>query len=106
MSLILTMNEAAAALRVSRRWLQDFLQTIPPCWLAAGNRKLFDEKAMERIRNAMRREAAYSAPVRVKKPVVRYTGPIAGSASKELAELLKTRRAEGRTRKKHLTGKS
>jgi hypothetical protein len=88
---ILTMNEAAAALRMSRRWLQDFIRTMPPCWLAAGHRKLFDEKAMERICEATRREAAYSAPVRAKKPVVRYTGPIAGSASKELAELLKTR---------------
>jgi hypothetical protein len=51
---IFTMVEAAAELRVSRRWLQDFLPTIPSRHLQAGRKKLFDEEAMETIREAMR----------------------------------------------------
>ncbi len=50
----LTMNEAAHALGVSRRWLQDFLPTIAPCHLQAGRKKLFDEVALSTIREAMR----------------------------------------------------
>jgi hypothetical protein len=41
----LTMNEAAAALAVSRRWLQDFLPTIECPYLRCGHKKLFDEAA-------------------------------------------------------------
>jgi hypothetical protein len=51
---ILTMNEAAAALRVSQRWLQDYLRTVEIPYLQAGNRKLFDPRAMEVLREAMR----------------------------------------------------
>ena len=54
----LTMDEAAAELSVSRRWLQAFLNKIPPCHMAAGHRKLFDEAAMATIRAAMRQDAA------------------------------------------------
>ena len=53
----ISMDDAAAALGVSRRWLQAFLQTIPPCHLAAGHKKLFDEAAMATIRAAMREDA-------------------------------------------------
>jgi hypothetical protein len=84
----LTMVEAAAALRVSRRWLQTFIQTIPPCWLAAGNRKLFDEIALTQIREAMRCRASSSSPKPVGRPVTRYEGPISGSASSALRERL------------------
>jgi len=56
--ILLTMNEAAAALRMSRRWLQDFIKTIPPCYLQAGRKKLFDSRAMTTIRAAMRRKAS------------------------------------------------
>jgi hypothetical protein len=44
----------AAALVVSPRWLQDFLKTIPPCWLQCGRKKLFDDAALHAIREAMR----------------------------------------------------
>jgi hypothetical protein len=50
----LTMNEAAAALGVSRRWLQDFLPTIECPYLQCGHKKLFDEAALHAIREAMR----------------------------------------------------
>jgi hypothetical protein len=50
---ILTMDETANELRVSRRWLQDFLKSAPPCWLEAGRKKLFDERAIAEIRRAI-----------------------------------------------------
>jgi hypothetical protein len=53
----LTMQAAAAALGVSRRWLQDFLKSIPPCHLQAGHKKLFDEAALAAVREAMREKA-------------------------------------------------
>jgi hypothetical protein len=74
----MTMNEAAAALKVSRRWLQDFLQTIPPCWLAAGNRKLFDAHAMTKIKEAMRCPSSSVNPVRAARKITRYVGPPSG----------------------------
>lgn len=80
----LTMVEAAASLRVSRRWLQTFIQTIPPCWLAAGNRKLFDEIALTKIREEMRCRARSSSPKLTGRPITRYEGPISGSASSAL----------------------
>ena len=60
----MTMNEAAAALNVSRRWLQGFLQKIPPCWLVAGNRKLFDDHAMFNIKEAMRCRSSSTRPAK------------------------------------------
>jgi len=51
------MAEAAAELRVSRRWLQEYIKRIPCCYMLAGHRKLFDEIGLETIRAAMRREA-------------------------------------------------
>ena len=87
----LTMEGAAAALNVSRRWLQDFIQTIPPCWLAAGNRKLFDDRAMSKIKEAMRCPSNFSRPARGRKPPTRYAEPTLGSMSNALAERLKKR---------------
>ena len=52
-----SMDDAAVALGVSRRWLQGFLKGLPPCHLQAGHKKLFDEAALATIREAMRREA-------------------------------------------------
>lgn len=49
-----TFNEAAAELRVSRRWLQDFLKKHPVPILRAGHKKLFDDAAMRAIRALMR----------------------------------------------------
>ena len=58
----LTMDEAAEALRVSRRWLQGFLKEIDPCWLQAGSRKLFDQEALAAIKEAMRQKARDTRP--------------------------------------------
>jgi integrase len=41
----LSMNEAAVALNVSRRWLQDFLLTIPPCDRKVAAKFLADWRA-------------------------------------------------------------
>lgn len=51
---VLTMDEAACELRVSRRWLQTFVIDKGIAHLAAGHKKLFDDRAMNEIREAMR----------------------------------------------------
>jgi Helix-turn-helix domain len=55
MTRTLTMQETAAEFRVSRRWLQDFIARNPIPYLQAGRKKLFDEVALNAIREAMRR---------------------------------------------------
>lgn len=50
----LKMDEAAARLGVSRRWLQDFLKGRDIPYLAVGNRKMFDEHALTAIAEHMR----------------------------------------------------
>ena len=76
----LSLNEAAASLNVSRRWFQGFLRKIPPCWLAAGSRKLFDVKALECIKEEMRRRARSSVPFQPNRRAKRFTAP-SGSPS-------------------------
>jgi hypothetical protein len=49
----LSMDEAAAALNVSRRFLQEFIKQIPPCHLQAGRRKLFDEASIAVMRRIL-----------------------------------------------------
>ena len=51
----LSMDRAAQTLGVSRRWLQDFIRDNPVTYLAAGRKKLFDERALNEIREAMRK---------------------------------------------------
>jgi hypothetical protein len=88
----LLMNEAAASLNVSRRWFQGFLRTIPPCWLAAGNRKLFDMKTLECIKEEMRRRARSSVSFEPYRRAKRFTAPAASpsvSAVLEAIELAK-----------------
>lgn len=89
----LSMNAAAASLGVSRRWLQDFLGTIPPCHLQAGHRKLFDDAALATIREAMRREAqkcrtALSPQKRGGRRITASGGPNSTSELTELRKLL------------------
>ena len=91
----MSMDEAADALNVSRRWLQDFIQKIPPCWLAAGNRKLFDEHSIYAIKEDMRCRSNYSPPAKGRKPPIRYAEPISGSTSNALAERLRKRPRNG-----------
>jgi len=52
-----TFSEAAAELGGSDRWFRDFIKTIPPCHLQKGNRRLFDDEAMDALKAAMRQAA-------------------------------------------------
>ncbi len=73
----LTMNEAAEALGVSKRWLgqQPWLEGIP--YLRCGHKRLFDEAALHAVREAMR------APINssIQKQVVRRITASAGRSS-------------------------
>ena len=51
---LLTMDEAAAHFRVSRRGFQDILKRVPVCHIQAGRKKLFDEQAIAVITEALR----------------------------------------------------
>ena len=92
----LTMNETAAELGVSRRWVQDFLRNVDPCWLECGRRKLFDEAAMTAIREAMRACRTNSLPRRLD---VGRIGVFAGQKTgSTLTELLRRLSVEKRKR--------
>src|SRR5688572_243071 len=52
MTALLTMDEVAAELRVSRRWLQDFVQEFP-YYRHAGRKKLFTAEDVARLIEAM-----------------------------------------------------
>lgn len=62
MSRALTLDEAADALRVSKRWLQYWLADHPvdsagmPFYVPMGTKKTFEESDILRIRAAIRRE--------------------------------------------------
>lgn len=62
MSRALTLDEAADALRVSKRWLQYWLADHPvdsagmPFYVPMGRNKTFEESDITRIRSAIRRE--------------------------------------------------
>jgi hypothetical protein len=89
---ILTMTEAASELRVSRRWLQAYLKKIPCSYMVAGHRKLFDEVAMEAIREAMRQDAKAKCPSNLSLPILRarQTGAFADRSSESpLTEALR-----------------
>ena len=60
---LLKMDEAAAELRVSRRWLQEYIKRVPCCYIMAGHRKLFDEDALEAIRNGNAQRRAKEASI-------------------------------------------
>lgn len=49
---LLTMDEAATKLRISRRWLQDFIQDHP-YYRTAGRKKLFTDEDITRLIEAM-----------------------------------------------------
>jgi hypothetical protein len=52
------MAQAASELGMSKRWLQGFIKRFPdPIYLQGGRKKLFDERAMAILREAMREEA-------------------------------------------------
>jgi DNA-binding transcriptional MerR regulator len=66
---MLTIKEAAAELRVSQQWLNYWLVEHPvdidgvPFYVRMGNRKRFEPKDLDRIRNHMRElEAARLGP--------------------------------------------
>lgn len=101
---VLTMDEAAAELRVSRRWLQEFLQTLPKgrAWyLAAGNRKLFDASDLERLKDQMRWRSVSKSRARGKARTGQSEDHTSGSELIEAQKLLtELRRKRPSTRSK------
>lgn len=96
-SLLLTMDEAAAALGASRRWLQDFLKTMrDPCYLQVGRKKLFDEIAMTAIREAMR---CHSNSLPQRKGARPITGSGARTSGITLTEALRLVKESSRQRR-------
>lgn len=83
----LTLAEAAAHFRVSRRFFQEFIQTNP-FYRMMGRRKLFFEDDIARITEALKRPrqsiSARRAPAKC-----RPTAPTSESALNELRALLK-----------------
>src|SRR6516164_5101236 len=51
---LLTIEEAAAVLRVSRRWLNEWLGKNPDCYIPAGRKKRLDHADVERIKARLR----------------------------------------------------
>ena len=97
---ILTMEEAAAALRVSKRWLHDFLREIPPVVLLCARKRLFDEPAMLAIRDAMKQRASQSyeprSPRRAQRRAKTSEKPAWVKALEHLEELKLQERAQKR----------
>src|SRR5262245_14994901 len=91
MTALLTMDEAAKELRVSRRWLQDFIQDHP-YYRTAGRKKLFTTEDMARLIGALPCPGSSSRPAKAK----RHTGTSGASTSASLwttaRELLKSER--------------
>jgi len=86
-----TMKEAAHSLGVSPRWLQEYVKTIPCCYLQMGRKKLFDRAALAAIETAMRRTAleCHSRSSRLNRGARRSTAFVDASSESELTEALK-----------------
>jgi hypothetical protein len=88
------MDEAADALRVSRRWLQDNLAGVP--YLAAGRKKLFDDVAFNALKEKLRRCPSHSSSPRlVARNSIASGGTRPVSALTEARELLIAARRKG-----------
>jgi excisionase family DNA binding protein len=74
-----TMDEAAKKLRVSRRWLQDFIQDHP-YYRMAGRKKLFSEEDITRLQGALPCPGSSSRPEKARRRI----GTSAGSTSDSL----------------------
>src|SRR3569833_2758449 len=94
----LSLDEAAAELRKSRRWLQQWLRTHPrdkhgePFYTPAGRDKLLHDTDIARIELALREGMTCRSNSgrrgQGKRRTMKSAGPIDGSAWKQAAELL------------------
>src|SRR6266568_985215 len=93
----LTMDDTASRLHKSRRWLQDWLRNHPvdrngePFYTPLGRTKIFDERDIQRIRDALKEEARCrlnsSRRGQAKRPIGRSAAPTSKSMWTEAAEL-------------------
>jgi len=63
---LFTMDEAAVEMRVSRRWLQDFIQDHP-YYRLVGRKKLFEPEHINRLIGAMPCPGSSSRPAKAKR---------------------------------------
>jgi excisionase family DNA binding protein len=84
----LTMNEAAEALGVSKRWLeqQPWLEGIP--YLRCGHKRLFDEAALNAVREAMRNKCAPNSSTQKLGPRL-ITGSVGRNSASAVTEALR-----------------
>src|SRR5579863_8738257 len=87
MTPLATMPEVAAQLRVSRRWLQDFLKEHP-YYRMAGNKKVFTTADIQQLVDSLPCPSNSSRRVSVKARTGAYVARISASMSTELRELL------------------
>ena len=91
---ILAMDEAAKALRVSRRWLQGNLDGIP--YLACGKKKMFDDVAFNALKEKLRRcPLPLSLPHRAARSSIASVGMKPESQLTEARKLLIDARLKG-----------
>src|SRR3546814_11229141 len=100
---LLTLDEVLQRLRLSRRWMQDFLKHHEDCYLKAGNRYRFTEQHVQSLMERM----ACSSP---SKSAAKHTGSAglseASVATRLQAQLKKTsRRNTARRAKPNSTGR-
>ena len=88
-----TMDETARQLRVSRRWLQDFIQ-CHPYYRNAGRKKLFTAEDINRLIEAMSCPESSSLPAPAKRRSTMSAGPTSASDLTTALELARqTRRS-------------
>src|SRR5262249_15093889 len=66
MTALLTMDEAAKELRISRRWLQDFIKRYP-YYRTVGRKKLFNSEDISRLIGALPCPGSSSRPAKAKR---------------------------------------
>src|SRR6266568_2784423 len=97
----LTMDDTASRLHKSRRWLQDWLRNHPvdrngePFYTPLGRTKIFDERDIQRIRDALKEEARCrlnsSRRGQAKRPIGRSAALISGDMLTEALRLASAR---------------
>lgn len=86
-----TMDEAAAELRMSRRWLQSFIQQNP-FYRIAGNKKLFDQEHIDQLWKALPCPSDSKRPAKAARRSIVSVGHSSESELIELRNLLKNER--------------
>src|SRR5882672_12735175 len=91
------MSETAAKLRVSRRWLQGFIQDHP-FYRLAGTKKLFTDEDINRLIEVLPCHGHSSRPVRRTRNTTTSEARIAQSDSTTALELARSGRPSGSLR--------